>query len=707
MNKLYVSALLLLAFSATAQIINIPDANFKARLLAADVTNNTARDINNNNMKIDANGNGEIEQNEALLVYRLFYTPSPPPRMMHQDNSGPLSPNVLEIADLTGISYFKKIRKLDVSDNLLVSLDISGLYYIDYLNCANNNLTNLNLNGSGSLFTLNCRNNNLATLDLNGLDALNYLYCDNNQLDFLSVYDLSNLRKLYCDNNQLIGIQFGNNTTLEQVFCAFNQLTQIDISNTSAYLLYCNDNPNLSDINIKNGVNSTLTFTVDPLPVPVDSFNFSNLPAFHSLCCDAGEQSVMEQATASIPAVTIATDCIPAIIYIADLTFKNALLNSLCVDTNNDNLPDADADTNNDGEIQVTEALAIKALYLDNRGLTTIEGINQFLNLEELYVSSNQLSGVDVSGMFYLNILKCNHNMLADLQVSDHLISLECDYNNLVFLDLTNAETLYSLHCSHNMLTGLLLPDADLGDLFCSYNQLTELDLSNYSQLAFLNVAYNQLLDLDISASNGQLLYLDISGNLYTDVGPVEMMGFYSSDILCNDTHLTTLDLSQSQYVIHLELRNNPDLKTLNLHNQDIDAPCLETPQEPCRIQNIFENNPSLATVCVDNFELESFQLFFSNPAITLTTDCSSLLTTSHFDNSNEIVMFPNPAHHVLQIDSKYGNGISADIYNITGQLLMHRDYANTIDVSALAGGTYFISITTGIEKKVLQFVKL
>lgn len=229
----------------------------------------------------------------------------------------------------------------------------------------------------------------------------------------------------------------------------------------------------------------------------------------------------------------------------------------------------------------------------------------------------------------------------------------------------------------------------------------------NYSRLSFLDVAYNQLSDLDLSASNGQLLYLDISGNLYTDVGPVEMMGFYSSDILCNDTHLTTLDLSQSQYVIHLELRNNPDLETLNLHNQDIDAPCLETQQEPCRIQNIFENNPSLATVCVDDFELESFQLFFSNPAITLTTDCSSLLAANPFDNSNEIVMFPNPAYNVLQIDSKYGNDIAVAIYNATGQLLMHQEHGNGIDVSGLAGGTYFIRVTSGIEKKVLQFVKL
>lgn len=44
-----------------AQIVNIPDTNFKAKLLAANTTNSIAADSFNNNIKIDINNNGEIE----------------------------------------------------------------------------------------------------------------------------------------------------------------------------------------------------------------------------------------------------------------------------------------------------------------------------------------------------------------------------------------------------------------------------------------------------------------------------------------------------------------------------------------------------------------------------------------------------------------------------------------------------------------------
>ncbi len=44
------------------------------------------------------------------------------------------------------------------------------------------------------------------------------------------------------------------------------------------------------------------------------------------------------------------------IVNIPDANFKNALVNTNCVDIDGDGIGDIDADTNNDGEIQVSEA---------------------------------------------------------------------------------------------------------------------------------------------------------------------------------------------------------------------------------------------------------------------------------------------------------------------------------------------------------------
>ena len=55
MKKLYFLFFLTIGFFGNAQIINFPDANFKAKLLEADISNGVALDFNDNYFKIDAN----------------------------------------------------------------------------------------------------------------------------------------------------------------------------------------------------------------------------------------------------------------------------------------------------------------------------------------------------------------------------------------------------------------------------------------------------------------------------------------------------------------------------------------------------------------------------------------------------------------------------------------------------------------------------
>jgi len=84
MKNLYTLALVILCtFVGKAQIITIPDAAFKAKLLSADVTNTIAstqtpfHNINDNSWtvsshnKIDTNNDGEIQVSEALAIKYL------------------------------------------------------------------------------------------------------------------------------------------------------------------------------------------------------------------------------------------------------------------------------------------------------------------------------------------------------------------------------------------------------------------------------------------------------------------------------------------------------------------------------------------------------------------------------------------------------------------------------------------------------------
>ena len=182
--KIFLRYLILLisitiSFAAKAQIINIPDANFKAKLLEADYTKSIARNLLNNYIEVDINGNNEIEQSEALRVYNLDVSSS-------------------QITDLTGIQAFTNLRSLGISENQLTSINVSGLTNLQGLYCDRNQLTNLNLSSLTNLQYLNCNNNQLTTLNLSGLTNLLTLNCYVNLLTTLNVSGLSNLQTLNC-----------------------------------------------------------------------------------------------------------------------------------------------------------------------------------------------------------------------------------------------------------------------------------------------------------------------------------------------------------------------------------------------------------------------------------------------------------------------------------------------------------------------------
>lgn len=75
MKKILLLLLLIAGFS-NAQTVNIPDANFKAKLLSANAINGIALNANNQSIVIDINGNNEIEVSEALDVASLYVSNS-------------------------------------------------------------------------------------------------------------------------------------------------------------------------------------------------------------------------------------------------------------------------------------------------------------------------------------------------------------------------------------------------------------------------------------------------------------------------------------------------------------------------------------------------------------------------------------------------------------------------------------------------------
>ncbi len=239
-----------------AQIVNIPDANFKAKLLQASTSNTIAKNATGQNIKIDTNDDGEIQVSEALAVYQLSIQGS-------------------NIGDLTGIEAFINLTHLRCEDNNLTVLfffsnvnlthlwcDFNNLMYLDIsnninlimLSCSGNNLTSLDISNNINLAELGCAVNNITELDVSNNTNLTYLYVDNNPLTELDVSNNVNLISLNVNYNSLTELDVSNNVNLTTLQCMSNNLTELNLSNQpNLENLSVTSNPQLAYINIKNG----------------------------------------------------------------------------------------------------------------------------------------------------------------------------------------------------------------------------------------------------------------------------------------------------------------------------------------------------------------------------------------------------------------------------------------------------------------------
>jgi len=218
------------------------------------------------------------------------------------------------------------------------------------------------------------------------------------------------------------------------------------------------------------------------------------------------------------------------IVNIPDASFKYALV----IDTS--------INTNQDGEIQVSEASSytgvIDVTFLSIFDLT---GIEAFTALTGLHCFGNQLTSIDVSNNTALVSFSCFANQLSTLDVSynNALVHIDCTGNQLDSLDISNNTALTSLYCGNNQLTSLNVSNNTvLTYLDCINNNLSLLDISN-------NTVFEKLW-----CYNNQLTTLDVSNNILL------------TDLWCKENQLVSLNVKNGNNVNfeYFRAENNPNL---------------------------------------------------------------------------------------------------------------------------------------------------
>lgn len=224
MKHLLLTLTLLTSFFACAQIVNIPDVNFKNALL-------------NYNPPIDTNGDGEIQFSEAGVVINL---------------GGIADRN---ISDLTGIEAFVNVELLNLFRNSLTVLDISQNINLSQLSCGDNNLTNLDVSQNINLLHLNFGFNNISSIDVSSNINLISLECYNNPITNLNLSNNINLEILSSDYCPFTSLDISNNTKLKSLVSRNNGLTALDTTNNPDLEIFVVYNNNILNLDVSQNPN--------------------------------------------------------------------------------------------------------------------------------------------------------------------------------------------------------------------------------------------------------------------------------------------------------------------------------------------------------------------------------------------------------------------------------------------------------------------
>ena len=164
--------------------------------------------------------------------------------------------------------------------------------------------------------------------------------------------------------------------------------------------------------------------------------------------------------------------------------------------------------------------------------ITSIEGIEHFVNLKRLVCSGNSIPQMNLSKNTLIETFVANGCELKILDVSknDRLTHLECSNNLLNTIDLKNHPNLQILDVSNNKMAAINISGCyELKTFNCSGNELTSLDVSKNVALQTLDCSNNKINKLSFT-SNIMLDNINCSKNKLTDVdvrnGILEMKFF-------------------------------------------------------------------------------------------------------------------------------------------------------------------------------------
>jgi hypothetical protein len=669
MKKIYFLLLALGLFTnVNAQIINFPDANFKAKLLQHN--------------GLDANADGQIDQAEAASY------------------NNPLRLSNSNIRDLSGIEYFTNVLELYCSNNQLTTLTISDSQNrLRRLKCDFNQLETLNINTS-SITSLYCGNNRLTNLDISASTNLTILSFGNNPL--LTTVFLKNggaVREWGFAFNYGI-LEFSGNMNLQYICEDVEQVSQIqekinEYGYTNCHVnSYCSFTPGglysvikgdvRSDVN-NDGCDGTdlpvLNFKLDITDGSNSSSIISNASGIYSVPVVAGNYTIT-------PALENSSyfNVSPSSVNVSFPTDASPFTQNFCLTANGIH-PDLEVSL-----LPICKARpgfdAIYKIIYKNKGNTTQSGTVN-LNFNDAI----------------LDLVSANPT-----ETTQTVNNLSWSFSNL--LPFERRVIIVTLSVNSPMET----PSVNTGDILTHNVTISSAatdEMPNDNTFVLNQIVVNSFDPNDKTCLEGTKIAPSEVGKYVHYMIRFENTGTYpAQNIVVKDmidtnkfdiASLVPMNGSHS-FVTNISAGNKVEFIFENINLPFDDA------NNDGYVAFKIKTVPTL--VNGDTFSnTASIYFDYNFPIVTNTaTTTIAALKNQDFEFSNYFRLYPNPVQDVLNIDVKETIAISSvNIYNTLGQLVVvvpNVQNTKTIDVSNLPSGNYFIKINTNKGTSNTKFIK-
>ncbi|MGL2965955.1 DUF7619 domain-containing protein [Flavobacterium sp. XGLA_31] len=680
MKKNYFFGLLLImGLSVHAQIVNIPDVNFKNALINTNCVTDGSSQFTTD---VDTNDDGEIQESEALAVTWLNVSDQ-------------------NIADLTGIEAFANLELLYCQNNALTTLNLNNFINLRYLYCSNNSITNLSLTNCFNLYQFFCSYNPMTSIDLSSTKAYRLYITNNPNLTYLNLKNGFMTDGYYSFKTLALPppppSQISDNPNLNLVCCDDFEVYYITnhgnfggpIGDTVNVNSYCTSTPGGSF----NTINGNIAFDCDGINEGIgyrkvtytngfqNSYVYTNYGGGYSFYTGPNTLTVTPQLPH--PDYFVMTPANYNFNFTGSGTTETA---NFCL-VPNGNHPDL--------EITVTPLNSARPGFSTHYMITIVNKGNQ------------SQSGI-VTFTYDGAVLDYVASFPSANAWTTNTVSW--DFNNLVPYERKNMELVLNLNSPQEV------PPLNLGDILnfqAMINSSLTDETPNDNVFAFNQTVVNSMDPNDKEVVEGSQISTDKIGDYlhyvvrFQNMGTAPAENIVIKDMLDANLDWSTLEMVSSSHPFRSTLTSG---NKLEVFYEGINLPDATTDEAASHGYIAYKIKPK-STLVVNDVISNTANIYFdfNFPIVTntVTTTVTALGTPGLAPNSL-FVLYPNPTSNNLNIAVSNNVNVKAiTVTNLLGQVMMKFTPASVIDVAALAKGTYLITVETDKGKETRKFSKL